>query len=134
MSINNNFGFPVVPTFDPRTAVHATGHRPNKLPGLYDPYAQGNVQMLLFLRKELEAMIEAGFVTFVSGGALGIDLWFARIVLALKSVNPQVKLYMYIPCLQQDKKWVKSSCLEYKSVLEQADGVRFVTEREYTPS
>lgn len=90
--------------------------------------------MLLAVRKQVENYISEGKKYFISGGALGIDLWFARIVLALKPQYPHIKLYMYIPCDKQYKKWNASSKAEWDNVLDAADGVYFVSTEEYTPT
>lgn len=64
-----------------------TGHIPQKLFG-YNPYASGNLELLLTLRKVIEEKIENGTTTFITGMALGINMWAARIVLTLKKIEP----------------------------------------------
>lgn len=112
-------------------AVHFTGHRPNKLDG-YDPYSAGNRQMLLVLRSIIEQKIQEGVRVFITGMALGIDMWAARIVLALKPANTQIELHAYIPCAGQDSRWHTDSKKEYADILSKADVVYYVDENPYT--
>jgi uncharacterized phage-like protein YoqJ len=75
-----------------------TGHRPNKLHG-YDPASEGNSKMLWKLRDLIIDHIENKQVdTFITGMALGIDMWAARIVLKLKEKHPHIKLVAAVPC------------------------------------
>lgn len=109
-----------------------TGHRPNKLYG-YDPRSTGNNKMLLELRKIVVDHIENKDVSiFITGMALGIDMWAARIVLALKSKYPQLQLVAAVPCKNQPIKWVKSSQEEWQMIIDRCDHVHFVSEEEYT--
>lgn len=109
-----------------------TGHRPNKLNG-YDP--KDNRDLLWRLHKEIVKHIELKDCnTFISGMALGIDIWAAKIVLKLKRDRfPNVKLVCAIPCKNQESRWVKSSQLEWQEICKLADEVIYVSEDEYKP-
>lgn len=122
----------VLHALPPQKSVAFTGHRPEKLHG-YDPTAQGNRAMLWRLRHTIEAMIIDGARVFISGMALGIDMWAARIVLALKNKYPDVQLHAYIPCANHTKMWRQSSKDEWQSIIDQADSVVYVSKEEYTP-
>lgn len=68
-----------------------TGHRPNKLNG-YNP--KDNSEMLFKLRDIVVDHIENKEVdTFISGMALGVDMWASKIVLKLKETYPHIKCY-----------------------------------------
>lgn len=107
-----------------------TGHRPNKLHG-YDYKTPGNVEMLFALRDIIEYYIQHGVTTFVTGMALGIDMWAARLVLALKQKYPHIQLHAYVPCQRQYSKWLQESVDEWHSIIEQADLVHYVTDAPY---
>ncbi len=110
-----------------------TGHRPNKLHG-YDPFSEGNKEMLFTLREIIINHIELHNVdTFISGMALGIDMWAARIVLKLKEKYPHIKLIAAVPCKNHPNKWPKKSQDEWQSIIDRADTVHYVSEDEYTP-
>lgn len=90
--------------------------------------------MLLELRKIIINHIENKDVgIFITGMALGIDMWAARIVLALKSKYPQLHLVAAVPCLHQSKRWPKQSQDEWQMIIDKCDLVHYVTDEEYTP-
>lgn len=110
-----------------------TGHRPDKLKG-YDP--KDNRDLIWEIYKEIERHIEDKSVTtFISGMALGVDIWAARAVLyAKRNGYPDVKLICAIPCKNHPSKWNAQSQKEWQSIVEQADEVFYVSEEEYKPS
>lgn len=110
-----------------------TGHRPTRLFG-YDYQTEGNRKMLMELRTVVERFIASkGYTTFITGMALGIDIWAARIVLALKSKHPQIKLICAVPCMNQYKKWTEEDKEIYRYIIGKADYVYYVSEEEYIP-
>lgn len=109
-----------------------TGHRPNKLYG-YDPYAEGNTKLLFQLRDIIVEHIEVHNVdTFITGMALGIDTWAARIVLKLKEKYPDLKLVAAVPCKNHSGKWIKKSQEEWQMIIDKCDTVHYVSDAEYT--
>jgi len=62
--------------------------------------------------------------------AEGVDIWCAEIVLALRHKDPVLKLHCILPCTMQAEKWSVSSQERYRSILEQADSIIYVS-REY---
>lgn len=109
-----------------------TGHRPEKLHG-YNPRTEGNNKMLLELRKIIIDHIENKDVSiFITGMALGIDMWAARIVLALKGSYPQLQLVAAVPCKNHSSKWIKSSQDEWQGIIDKCDHVHYVSDEDYT--
>jgi uncharacterized phage-like protein YoqJ len=111
-------------------ACSVTGHRPHKLFG-YNSNTAGNQRIIGSIRKEIIRHIEIGVDTFISGMALGIDMWFAIEVIKLKEVYPHIKLICAIPCAGQESTWKLLSQIEYKVILSKADKVIYVSEKEY---
>lgn len=108
-----------------------TGHRPDKLNG-YNPL--DNKKLLWALSAEIEEyIIDLGVDTFISGMALGVDIWAARIVLKLKEKYPNIKLICAIPCLNHPEKWKEHDQIIWNGVCDYADSVVYVTNEEYTP-
>ena len=66
-----------------------TGHR--------DIPAEKNERIKKELRREILQAIEDGYTRFISGFAVGCDLFFASIVAELKEENPDLKLEAAIP-------------------------------------
>lgn len=84
-----------------------TGHRPQKLPWGYDEEWEDCVKLKIKLACEIERMRQKGITTFISGMAIGVDLWAAEIVLDLKQAYPKdmIRLYAAIPFEGQADKW-----------------------------
>ena len=110
-----------------------TGHRPKRLPS-YNYRHPDNLKMLMKLKTLICKQIEErGISTFISGMALGVDIWSARIILDLKKKKyPHLKLVCAIPCAEQWAKWNEEDVKVYHDVIEQADFVYHVSEEPYT--
>lgn len=119
-------------TLDYEKTLCFTGHRPDKLYG-YEYNTEGNLKILRKLKALIIRFIEKrGITTFISGMALGIDMWSAQIVLSLKEKYPQIKLVCAIPCIEQYKKWNEEDTNTYHNILSQADLVHYVSDEPYT--
>ena len=118
---------------DIERTVAFTGHRPDKLFG-YKLSNTGNLKILKRLRAVIVRHIEDNDIhTFISGMALGIDMWSAMIVLSLRdSKYPHIKLVCAVPCIEQYKKWNEDDIETYKIILSQADKVVYVSDEPYT--
>ena len=108
-----------------------TGHRPNKLKG-YDP--KDNKELLWEIFKVVEDHIDnKGVINFISGMALGVDMWAAKMILRAKKFNPEIRLICDIPCKNHSSKWNAQSQKEWQSIIDKADEVVYVSEEEYKP-
>ena len=104
-----------------------TGHRPSKLPWRYDETDERCMALKAALAAQIAALIEAGFTQFLSGMAEGTDIFCSKIVLAMREENPMIKLHCILPCTTQAEKWSASSRDLYRSILERADSVVYVS-------
>ncbi len=77
-------------------------------------------------------MIESGVTHFLSGMALGIDIYAAEIVLSLREEFPEISLEAIIPCANQSCKWSKMQVFNYFTILKQCNKV-VVLQDNYTP-
>ena len=68
-----------------------------------------------------------GFTQSLSGMAEAVDTWSALSVLALREENPALNLYCVLPCEGQADKWTASSQELYRSVLDRADSIVYVS-------
>lgn len=109
-----------------------TGHRPQKLKGFQ---MNDNAEMLRELKKIIIDYIENKNVdTFISGMALGIDMWSAFIILKLKETYPHIKLVCAIPCANQYAVWKDEDSIEdWKYIVNRADIVYYVSDEPFTP-
>ena len=108
-----------------------TGQRPKDL-GSYNP--KDLAPFLWEVQKVIISYIEnKNCDTFIAGGALGFDLWAARIVIKLKEKYPHIKLISALPCRNQSKMWSKASQEEWQFVIDNSDEVVLVTDEDYKP-
>ena len=91
-----------------------TGQRPEKL-------SQPEWQVKAWLRKEIEKAIADGYTTFITGMAMGVDIWAGQIVADIKSRNPQIHLIAAVPWLGVSKRWGESWRELYEGLLAQVD-------------
>ena len=67
-----------------------TGHRPNSFHFGYDEEHPHCQRVKLAMLSQIVALIDNGVTTFLTGMALGVDLWGAEIVLGLKPARPNL--------------------------------------------
>lgn len=84
------------------------------------------------LERELRSLIGKGIRYFGSGGARGVDLIAADVVLQLKKEFPHIRLIMVLPCRHQTRGWRGENIRHYESILSQADKVVYIQEK-YSP-
>lgn len=112
-----------------------TGHRPQKLPWGYDEEWEDCIRLKNKMAVEIEKMRKKGVTTFISGMALGVDMWAAEIVLDLKKAYPQdtILLVAAIPFEGQANKWSSDYRERYFNIFAQTDDeITFYT--HYTKS
>ena len=123
-------------------ACSFTGHRPQKFPWRYNESDPACVALKETLAGQISRLYETGYTEFLTGMALGVDLWAAQIVLDLRRKkrglgifglgrkNDAPKLHCILPCEGQEDKWPRSSQERYRDILKQADSIVYVS-REY---
>lgn len=117
--------------FNKENTLCFTGHRPKEKLNGYDP--KDNLPMLNKLKVQIELAInQDGVINFISGMALGIDMWAARIVLNLKKKYPQIKLIAAVPCEKQYNKWKQEGVDEWNGIISKVDYVHYVSNELYT--
>jgi len=102
--------------------VAFTGHRPNKLGGYKIPNPTYNR-----IYKELTAVLkELNPTKAISGMALGVDQWAAKICLDLG-----IPFIAAVPFPGQESKWPESSQRIYKILLKKADDIVMVNDAPF---
>ncbi len=96
-----------------------TGHRPEKLRRI-------KPEIVKDLKKEILQATDEGFNVFISGMARGVDIWAAEIVLQLRADGKNVRLICACPYKGFEENWNIYWRLKYKSVLKEADYVKYV--------
>lgn len=119
-------------------AAHArrvafTGYRPQKMPFGFDEADERCVDFKLRLYNTIESLIDQGYKHFISGGALGMDMFAAEAVLKLKAQHPEITLEMVSPFDEQTAKWEPQYQQRHDRLFDQADMVT-ATGHQYTKS
>jgi len=107
------------------------GHRPQKMPFGFDELDSRCIDFKKRLHDTIESLIWCGYSHFLSGGALGMDMYAAEIVLELRHDYPWIALEMVIPFDSQSDKWNDLYRTRYRVLLDEADIVTF-TSHEYS--
>lgn len=82
-----------------------TGYRPSKMPFGYDEEDRRCVAFKARLYRVIEEMIGEGCAHFLSGGAMGMDMYAAEAVVSLREKYPWVLLEMVSPFDGQADRW-----------------------------
>lgn len=99
-----------------------TGHRPQSLPFGFNETDERCVALKQTLRTEIIKLIENEGVThFITGMAIGVDMYAAEIVLGLKASYPGITLESAIPCESQAAKWTEEQRNRYFEIAEKCD-------------
>lgn len=110
-----------------------TGNRPQGLPWRYDESDERCKRLKDKLQKAVMDLIEKDGVThFISGMALGVDMYAAEIILSQKETYPQITLECALPCITQTVKWASDQQKRYDEIIERADKATML-QTEYTP-
>lgn len=109
-----------------------TGHRPQNLKFGYNEHSFECIRLKKLLRKAIIGMITKYNVShFISGMALGVDMYAAEIVLEVKKEFPNVILECAIPCRTQATKWSSHFVERYNNIVDNAD-VKTILQESYT--
>ena len=113
------------------TTCAFTGHRPSKFPWKYNEDDARCAALKSVLAEQIRLLSNAGITHFLTGMAEATDTWSALSVLALREEKPALKLHCILPCREQANKWSASSRELYRSILEQADSIVYVSRAYY---
>ena len=102
-----------------------TGHRPEKL-------SWDVKDVCSWLEQEIRKAVLAGFTTFISGMARGVDIWAAQIVLRLKDEGKKIHLICACPYNGFERGWDTSWKECYLDILKRADLVKYISPK-YSP-
>ena len=91
-----------------------TGHRPEKLNASEEKVKQ-------WLEEQIDQAIADGYVTFISGCAMGVDIWAGEIVLKKKEQNPAIHLIAATPWPGFARRWNDNWKAQYDILLQRAD-------------
>ncbi len=105
-----------------------TGKRPQNMPFKFDEYHPRCIALKERLYTEIEKLISVGCDHFITGMALGVDIWAAEAVLYFKRHGAEVTLEAAVPCKGQEKRWSQKNQERYYGILEQCDEVNYLSD------
>lgn len=118
------------PAFGKGRACAFTGHRPQNLPFRFNENDDRCIALKQKLRDCIVQLIEQeGVRHFLSGMAIGVDMYAAEIVLELKAEYPFITLEAAIPCETQAAKWSEPLRDRYYKIAELCDRETIGTRR-----
>lgn len=106
-----------------------TGHRPEKLPWGLDEADPRCAALRASIGRELASLYRRGYRHFISGMAMGCDLYFAEAALALRARCPGVTVEGAVPCPTQAQKWPEAPRRRWRAVLDACDLETVVQQR-----
>lgn len=110
-----------------------TGHRPKTLPFLEQEEHPKYKELEKLWNRELQTLIEEkGVRHFISGMAIGFDLFAAEKILNLKKTYPDITLEAAVPHTDQAERWNRRQKEKYAKILKQCDQVTQIQDA-YTP-
>lgn len=110
-----------------------TGHRPQNLPFGFNEEDERCINLKKTLREQIINLIEnEGITHFISGMAIGVDMYAAEIVLGLKASYPGITLESAIPCESQAAKWSEALRDRYFDIASKCDKETLI-QTYYTP-
>lgn len=110
-----------------------TGQKPQRFAFGFDEESEDCILLKLKLLAQIQEMRKKGVTTFLTGMAMGVDIWAAELVLELKAELPQenIRLIGVIPHEGQANKWSPNYRDRYFNILAQATEAVLISS-EYT--
>lgn len=96
-----------------------TGHRPEKL-------KMSETDIRAWLDEQIDRAIADGLVTFITGCAMGVDIWAAQIVMKKRELNRNLHLIAATPYPGFGYRWKEEWKEQYHRLLKDADLVRTI--------
>ena len=97
-----------------------TGHRPEKL-------GCDEAEAVRLLDAAIADAYAAGYRTFISGMARGVDIWAAELVLKERRTHPDIRLICALPHPDFETRWRAEWQRRYRNVLAAADQVKTIS-------
>ena len=101
-----------------------TGHRPDKM-------EQGEKEIKPLLEQAIDDAIANGYVTFITGMAMGTDIWAAEIVLERKKKNSNLHLICALPHPNFEKPRSMTEKMRFNKIIKNADLVKEINDHYF---
>ncbi len=97
-----------------------TGHRPSRLPWGSSEEDYRCTRFKELMVREITTLYQQGVRHFITGMALGADLYFGETVLSLRQQWEDISLECAIPCRNQTRNWSESQIQRYHNLLQRS--------------
>jgi uncharacterized phage-like protein YoqJ len=108
----------------PLTTCAFTGHRPANYSFKCDENDLRCKELKKIMTDCVESLITRGVNRFLSGVALGADIWAAEIINEMKKKHTDISLIAVRPCETQANRWPKDDKIRYFEILQLCDEVK----------
>lgn len=105
-----------------------TGRRPQKLPWGYNEKDERCINLKNELLENINLAISEGATHFISGMALGVDMWAAEAIIELKEKGLNITLEAALPHRKQSAGWNASHRARYEAILKKCDNITYVSD------
>ncbi len=102
-----------------------TGHRPDKM-----EFGEKEIKQLL--EKAIDDAISEGYVTFITGMAMGTDIWAAEIVLERRKTNRDLHLICALPHPNFESRRSMREKIRFNKIIKKADLVTEINDHYFT--
>ena len=102
-----------------------TGHRPDKM-------ELGEKEIKPLLERAIDEAIAYGYVTFITGMAMGTDIWAAEIVLERKKRNKDLHLICALPHPNFESRRSMTEKMRFNKIIKKADLVKEINNHYFT--
>lgn len=103
-----------------------TGYRPHRF--AFSPEGLRPEQVQQALGRQIARLYREGYHTFITGMCIGVDLWAAEEVLALRREHPEIELVAAIPFEGQEAAWPQAARRQYQRVREACQRAEVLSE------
>ena len=102
-----------------------TGHRPDKM-------ELDEKEIKPLLEKAIDDAIADGYVTFITGMAMGMDIWAAEIVLERKKTNKDLHLICALPHPNFESGRSMTEKMRFNKIIKKADLIKEINDHYFT--
>ena len=81
------------------------------------------------LAEQIARLYRRGVTQYLTGCALGVDMWAGEAVLALAEQHPEISLRCIVPFAGQEKKWTPEQQARYNALLQRSSETVIIKDR-----
>lgn len=106
-----------------------TGHRPTRFAFKYNEAAPTCAKLKNVLAKQIARLYRCGVTQYLTGCALGVDMWAGEAVLALAEQYPELSLRCIVPFAGQERQWTTAQQARYNVLLQRSSQTVIIRDR-----